>query len=574
MEVKPETKIERVILRHLTGSKANQEEKFALSQFTEITIGRNPSCLIRFDADLDDLVSGQHARITQDAGEPTLFTLTDPGSRNGTFVNKQRVTTPVRIMPGDVIQFGAGGPEMEFDCDPRPDKLIKKTRAAAGSSLPLTGSAAIPATRTGPLSGKLSASVSFNEHSGDSKGTHAPVGKATFERVISQQQQQTRKQLLYGVVAIALLVGVAAWVMRPRPCTDCPLSPGQIAEMNRNAVVRIDLSWKLINTRTGGSVNHAYTGNSWKDVKGEEHRIVNDNRQSVAVYVVLDDGAYEPWLTDNAKGSIPIGGSGSGTGFAMSSDGFILTARHVGAGWMTKYQYPDSAYPGVVYVPGPGGRFVMRTNPDGSPMLVNPAWSWVPGNTRQYGSQGARWAVEGRHDYLNVTFPLNKTPIPAKVARISDRHDVTMLKIDMPGAVTKCELSDSYDSIKVGDTIAVLGYPSVSPITWGRISSQDPFNTQAQDKIIPDPSLTTGNIGRVLRGKQADAENRDGVTSDIGDAYQVTANPGAGNSGGPVFDDRGRVIGIYFAGAQKGGGQVSFAVPIRYALELMTTTPK
>src|SRR5581483_12004118 len=375
---------------------------------------------------------------------------------------------------------------------------------------------------------------------GRSKGTHAPVGKATFERVISRQQQQTRKQVLYGVAAVALLVAVAAWAMRPRPCADCALTPGQIAEMNRNAVVQIDVSWKLINTRTGGSVNHAYISNLWKDEKGDEHRIVNDNRQSVAVYVVLDDGTYEPWLTNDAKGSVPIGGSGSGTGFVTTSDGFILTARHVGAGWMTRYRYPESAYPGVVYVPGPGGRYVMKTNADGSPMLVNPALSWVPGNTRQYGSQGARWAVEGRHDYLNVTFPLNKTPIPAKVARISDRHDVTMLKIDMPGAVTKCELYDNYDSIKVGDAIAVLGYPAVSPITWGRVSSQDPFNTQSQNRVIPDPSLTTGNIGRVLRDKQGSGEGRESVTSDIGDAYQVTANPGGGNSGGPVFDDRGR----------------------------------
>src|SRR2546423_15277584 len=111
MEAKTETKVERIILRHLTGSKANYEESFALSQVPEITIGRHPSCTIRYDADIDDLVSGQHARITQDAADQAVFTLTDPGSRNGTFVNKQRVTTPVRIMPGDVIQFGAGGPE-------------------------------------------------------------------------------------------------------------------------------------------------------------------------------------------------------------------------------------------------------------------------------------------------------------------------------------------------------------------------------------------------------------------------------------------------------------------------------
>jgi S1-C subfamily serine protease len=54
----------------------------------------------------------------------------------------------------------------------------------------------------------------------------------------------------------------------------------------------------------------------------------------------------------------------------------------------------------------------------------------------------------------------------------------------------------------------------------------------------------------------------------------LTANPGAGNSGGPVFDDHGGVIGIYYAGGARGGGQVSFAAPVRYAMEIMTTTPR
>jgi S1-C subfamily serine protease len=175
---------------------------------------------------------------------------------------------------------------------------------------------------------------------------------------------------------------------------------------------------------------------------------------------------------------------------------------------------------------------------------------------------------------MNVTFPGNKTPFPAKVARVSDRHDVCLLKIDVPSGVPKVELHDTYDSIKAGDNITVLGYPAVSPIVYGIVKSQDVFNREAQYKMVPDPSVTTGNIGRVIRSKEG---SKDDETSSFGDAYQLTANPGSGNSGGPVFDDRGGVIGIYYAGRTLGGGasgQVSFAVPIRYAQELMTTTPR
>ena len=61
------------------------------------------------------------------------------------------------------------------------------------------------------------------------------------------------------------------------------------------------------------------------------------------------------------------------------------------------------------------------------------------------------------------------------------------------------------------------------------------------------------------------------TVSVIGDAYQLQINTtGAGNSGGPVFDDHGRVIAIFFAGLRDvQGTAVTFAVPIRYGQELM-----
>lgn len=576
METNSTVSAERIILRHLSGSKAGREEIFDLHQLQELTIGRHPSSSVQYDESKDDLVSGQHARITQDANDSTAFTLTDLNSRNGLYVDKQRVINPVRLVPGNVIQLGAGGPEFEFDLDPRPAGQLKKTRAAA-----LSGS--FPKTRTSEVSdsgsGEFASSGSLplpttgsskkNSAAASASDSKAYIGKSTAYEIASAKQRETRRQMLMGGGVLLVLLAAAVWYLRPRPVTDAPLTPTQVWEANRGAVAQIQLSWKLTNTRTGQPMYHAYVDNEYgRDANGNPVRIVNDNRQRVAAYVVLDDGTYEPLLTENPGGNAPIGGSGGGTGFAVTSDGFLLTARHVGAGWMTQYQYPDSAYPGIVYVRGPGGKYVRRTNPDGSPELVRPAYRWVPGNTRQLGAQGSRWAVEGRHDYLNVTFPGNKTTIPARVARVSDQHDVAMLKIDMPGTVSKCELFDNYDKIKVGDTLTVIGYPAVSPVTWGRVTSQDPFNTQTQDKVIPDPSLTTGNIGRLLR-PQKSSQGGEEVQSDMGDVYQVTANPGGGNSGGPVFDDHGRVVGIYFAGAQRSGGQVSFAVPIRYGLELM-----
>jgi S1-C subfamily serine protease len=43
---------------------------------------------------------------------------------------------------------------------------------------------------------------------------------------------------------------------------------------------------------------------------------------------------------------------------------------------------------------------------------------------------------------------------------------------------------------------------------------------------------------------------------------------GAGNSGGPVFDGKGQVIGLFTYG-NTANNTVTYAVPIRYARDLM-----
>jgi hypothetical protein len=59
----------------------------------------------------------------------------------------------------------------------------------------------------------------------------------------------------------------------------------------------------------------------------------------------------------------------------------------------------------------------------------------------------------------------------------------------------------------------------------------------------------------------------------MGDTYQLSSNEtGGGNSGGPVFDDRGRVVGIFTYG-RHGDVTLLFCIPIRFGMELMGTQP-
>ena len=574
--------MERIVLRHLSGSKAGQVEEFPLAHFGELIFGRDPSASVKYDPNRDDLVGRQHAKVLQDASDPSQFIISDLNSRNGTFVNRQRIVGSVRIGPGDTVQFGAGGPEFQFDLEPRPADMrptrMEGTTASYGSS-PATA----PPTRMGSGSGPMSPMAPMSMGPGPTMPASGTVGKATVERMIAQNKSDSRKFILLGGVALVFIVIIVAGFLiyqqvssnkelgdtkaaLSAAAASAPMSPADIAKAYTNSVVYIEAGWKLIYTSNGGQVYHKFVPNQWRDQQGALHYIVNDGRSSVAAYVLVGQNTVEPLLTLDNRAGPPIGGEHSGTGFAVTGDGFILTNRHVGATWRTSYHFPASATPGVVI--SNGG---ISLKPDGTPLLVAAPNDWVPSETKQAG-QTLQGGFDGRNDYLNVTFAKNELRIPGKLARTSDRHDVAMLKIDVPDSVPKVELNDNYDTIKPGDASIVLGYPGVSPAVYGVIRSQDVFNREAQLKIIPDPTISVGNIGRVIRGQDS-GSGKDMIYSGFGDAYQLTINStGAGNSGGPVFDDHGRVTGIFFAGGSLGGASVTYAVPIRYGKELMSVS--
>src|SRR5215471_14243236 len=95
----------RIILRHISGSKANKVDEFPTDQFKALTLGRDTDQIVHYDPERDDLVSKQHARIFCEEGHDDRFLITDLNSRNGTYVNKHRISDVASILPGDVIQL-------------------------------------------------------------------------------------------------------------------------------------------------------------------------------------------------------------------------------------------------------------------------------------------------------------------------------------------------------------------------------------------------------------------------------------------------------------------------------------
>ena len=137
------------------------------------------------------------------------------------------------------------------------------------------------------------------------------------------------------------------------------------------------------------------------------------------------------------------------------------------------------------------------------------------------------------------------TTYPAEVVGFDESYDLAVLKIDASGLQTVV-LGDS-DSLVVGEPVAAIGNP-LGELTF---------------------SLTTGVISALDRT----------VTMSSGtvmDLLQTDCAINSGNSGGPLFNEYGEVIGITNAKySSNGNGQASidnigFAIPIDQVKDLIT----
>jgi serine protease Do len=561
--------MERIIIKHLNGARANQEESFALNQVTVLTIGRDPSCNLKFDPDSDDLVSRNHARIERDAADPGRFRLVDTSSTNGVFVNNAKITGGANVVHGDVVRLGPDGPEFLFKLDPPPADAVKATRVAelAPAGKP---------TREAPLAAAVA---------GAQDQAPRPVGRETVERMLTAQESTSKKRLVNWVAAligvVVLVAGGLVWYQKQETAKlavqqveaekkaaaekakrdadeQTKFDATRVVAEYGGSTVYIEASWKLVHPRSKKTVHFQYTEIESKDG--------NKAKVKVPLYIQLPDGTIEPMLTLNDQGglNVVVGGSHTGSGFVVTDNGFILTNRHVAAAWLTD-NAPYLKMPGILVKVDQQFKEVSRDTIK-DPREVG---RWVPAQSLQGGRNLDLKNLIGEIQYLDVTFAKSKTRTPARIVKISDEADVALIKIDTPKALKPVRLApaEAHEELKPGEGVVVLGYPGLSPKVFVRTESQDPFVNTAIEMVVPDNTVSIGAIGRLIRGSQTPVGGtKFDYRSEFKDMYQLTINStGAGNSGGPTFDAKGRVIGIYSAGSP----EISFAAPIKYGLDLL-----
>ena len=148
-------------------------------------------------------------------------------------------------------------------------------------------------------------------------------------------------------------------------------------------------------------------------------------------------------------------------------------------------------------------------------------------------------AVKGGYDIEVLMY--DGTEYIAEVVGYAEENDVAVIKIDATG-LTPVTFGDS-DAMQVGETVYVVGNPT------GEL----------------EYSMTDGMISATDR----EVAVRDGSSYRILNLFQTTAAINGGNSGGPVYNSRGEVIGIATAGGDSSVVEaLFFAIPINDAASI------
>jgi serine protease Do len=208
-----------------------------------------------------------------------------------------------------------------------------------------------------------------------------------------------------------------------------------------------------------------------------------------------------------------------GTGFLASAGGQILTNHHVAEPW------------------------------------------WQNDDLKEMVDQGLEPVVAEMTAY----FPGVPHGIPINTEKISSAADVAVVKGNVSElGIKQIALADGRHSVVSGGPVVLLGYPTALDAILARAGSETLQSIATSSKGDPNrvmeelarrnlirPVTTQGHIGDVLPDK-----------------IVYDAQTTSGGSGGPLFNNEGKVIGINFAMVREFGGS-NFAIPVGYGKLLL-----
>lgn len=538
--------IKNIIIKHVNGIKLNQIEEFNFNDNDVITLGRSEDSLIRFDSDKELGVSRNHA-IIRKGNTPGQFFVEDTKSMNGVLVNEEKINGSREIFPGDNIQLGLKGPKFQFDLDPRP------AGSKATELMTIT-----PATEE----------ISIEPANTPAANAKTGIGKETFERAIVVERKRSMTNFAAILGGLILLVGALGFTFKdtlfpapqdviiPPPPPTNELDAIEISKQNMKKVVMIETAWKLVHAQNGDDIYHEYL-TYVDDATGVTHRL--------PAFIEVEPGVVEPSLgfRNDVNDGEPISSAGTGTGFVVGKDGLIMTNKHVATPWITPYSFPEQQ---GILLSFNGKEWIING-------LIESPQNWVPSRTTIFGREPISGrGVTGETTYLDVVFGKTEQRHRGSISTVSSEHDLALVKINLTGTVEPVKFASRSSEAQEGENVLCMGFPSLSPDAIKVTKDESSMNNSA--KVVPSATLTDGIISKIIRST-SDASlssSQNDIFNFVGDYYQTTLGSSFGNSGGPVFNKKGEVIGIFTkVRADFTGGRFTYLVPSKYALSLMST---
>jgi S1-C subfamily serine protease len=208
---------------------------------------------------------------------------------------------------------------------------------------------------------------------------------------------------------------------------------------------------------------------------------------------------------------------------------------------------------GSGFLAGEGGRIVTNHH------VVEPWWQDESmGSMKEQG-------LEPVISEMQAFFPGSPRPHPCVTERISTDADLAVARVELGDLKREIPTFDTLGEANLsGQAVVLMGYPTGIEAILARadeatvreivIASRGELKSilaeLAQRNLIR-PTVTQGHVGDVLRDK-----------------IVYDAQTTSGGSGGPLFNQRAKVIGINFAIVKNFGGS-NFGIPGRYAQVLL-----
>jgi serine protease Do len=546
----------RIVLTHLSGPFQGETQSIDKERFA---VGGGPASDVRTDPDPGSV---PRAEIYRDNFE---YYLRDLGSADGTFVN-DRPVGEVMLLDGDHLEFGPGGPKLRVRVVSAEGEVRKPVRIALRDCVRKAGRFGERRSRTAVTAVRQMPRALLRDTSSRARIVLGGVvvlslivsGVVLFQSVASRRRLERElvrvstesasdRRSLEGLRAelaeerrkVASLMArreeetgrqVAALLEQQRVLRErlseaeaSASSRGQeIAELRRSLASNArriaaqererTLAERVIRDMSGGVafVEGTYT---FADAEGKPLReLVNEKGELVSatpgqsLYTTAGTGpVYQKRYT--------------GTAFLVSDGGDLLTNRHVAEPW------------------------------------------WHDEEARELSEKGFRPRLES----LRAYFPALNDPVTLEVVGVSTKADVAVVRGNLAGkGLPVLQIEKDPRATRPGQPVILIGYPTGLDALLARLDETvvDPIVSAAEgdgEKIAAElarrhlirPLATQGHLGDILANR---------LTYD--------ASTALGGSGGPVFNQRGKVIGVNAAFLRDFGG-ATFGVPISFARELL-----